>query len=112
MLADHKAKLAEVVPQTRQIDFAKRRVFESESRVHRYQQQIKYWKIRIFSRVKYARKSYEQAFAQGRPWPDPKEFQIYQAEKRLRAARLQWDINQRLEAHQTLATRKPSSAAE
>jgi hypothetical protein len=109
-LAEFKSKLDDVVPQTKQIDFAKKRVFESQSRMEKHEQQIKYWKIRIVERQKHARRYYNESYSKGEVWPNPKEFQVYQSEKRLRQSKIQWDIRQRLEDFERASERKPSSA--
>lgn len=96
-LLEHQKNLKAVVPQTGQIKFAQKRIFDSQNKLTRYEQQIKYWKIRIIERKNHTRERYAQAFHKKEEWPVPTEFIQYQSEKRLREAKLSWDVKSRLE---------------
>jgi hypothetical protein len=94
-LAEHEATLAAVVPQTGQIKFAQKRVFDAQNVISTFEQQKKYWMIRAEQRRNYVRKKSMQAFQKGEKWEDPTELEEYMTEKRLRAAKLHWDSKQR-----------------
>ncbi len=95
-LDEHKANVHKAKPQTGQIKFAEKRVWDTEKAIDLLVQQEKYWKIRIAERKKVARIEYLKAFKDGKSWPDPKELEEYKVEKRLRQAKLQWDVRQRI----------------
>lgn len=97
VLSDHNKALTAVVPQTGQIKYAKKRVFDSQNRISRFEQQVMYWKIRIVERQKHTRREYAQAFHSKKEWPRPEEYQQYLSEKRLRAAKNNWDSRERIE---------------
>ena len=94
---DKKADLEKVKPQTGQIKYAQKRYWEAQSALDTLIQQEKYWAIRIQEREAFDRLEYLKAFKAGKPWPDPKEFEEYSTEKRLREARLQWDAKKRID---------------
>ena len=94
---EKKADLEKVKPQTGQIKYAQKRYWEAQSALDTLIQQEKYWAIRIQEREAFDRLEYLKAFKAGKPWPDPKEFEEYSTEKRLREARLQWDAKKRID---------------
>lgn len=85
-----------VIPQTGQVKYAKKRFFESETRVAKLQQEEEFLKLKIEQRKKAAVLSYKKAFEKKEAWPDPKEYSSYQAEQKLRTAKREWDVKQRL----------------
>jgi hypothetical protein len=101
LLAENKANIEKVKPQTGQIKYAEKRYWEVKNAVDLLYQQRTYWKIRIAEREKYARTTYLKAFKEGKPWPDTKELEEYMAEKRLRQARQQWDVRQRIDNYKS-----------
>lgn len=96
-LEGHKAELKKVVPQTGQIKFIEKRIWETQTLIDSFKQQQKYWVIRLDQRRDYVRRKSLEAFNEGKPWSDPKEFEAYQTEKRLRLAKLDWDTKSRRE---------------
>lgn len=96
-LIEKKADLEKVKPQTGQIKYAQKRLWDTQRTLDSLIQQEKYWSLRIKEREQTAKTEYIKSFKAGRPWPDPKEFQEYSTEKRLREARLQWDAKERIE---------------
>ncbi|WP_413559195.1 hypothetical protein [Bdellovibrio sp. HCB209] len=88
--------LAAVVPQTGQIKYAQKRVFESQAAITRLEQQLEYLKLKVEQRQKYAQASYKKAYAKKEEWPDPKEWSSYQAEQKLRNAKRSWDVKERM----------------
>lgn len=94
-LVEQEKELAAVVPQTGQVKFAQKRVFDTKNVISTLEQQQKYWVIRAEQRRDFVRKKSYEAFHKGETWSDSKELEEYQTEKRLRAAKLQWDSKQR-----------------
>lgn len=88
--------LAAVVPQTGQIKYAQKRVFESQALVNKWEQEKAYLELKIEQRKNTAVKSYKKAFAKKEEWPDPKEWTSYQAEQKLRNAKRSWDVKSRM----------------
>ncbi len=54
-------------------------------------QQASYFEIRAGQRKAYARKAYDQAFDEGRDWPDPQEFVAYKEFQRVKHAPRNWE---------------------
>ncbi len=104
-LIEKKADLDKVKPQTGQIKYAQKRLWDTQRTLDSLIQQEKYWTIRIKEREQVARSEYMKAFNAGKTWPDPKEFQEYSTEKRLREARLQWDTKERIEKFKIESTK-------
>ncbi len=96
-LAEHKTNMEKAKPQTGQIQYPQKRYWDTQKAIDQLYQQEKYWIIRISERKKFARIQYLKAFKEGKPWPDPQEYEEYLAEKRLRQARQQWDVRARLD---------------
>lgn len=85
-----------VIPQSGQIKYAQKRVFESQAAVNKFEQEKDYLTLKIEQRKKSAIISYRRAYAKKEPWPDPKEFESYQAEQKLRKAKREWDVKARM----------------
>lgn len=83
-------------PQSGQAGVFKKRYFAAASTADRLNQQIKYWKIRIEERRLSSRKSYLESLKSGNAWPDPKEYEVYLSEKKLRQAKVIWDSKERI----------------
>lgn len=96
-LETHRKALSEVKPQTGQIKYAQKRVFDAERAIDQFKQQQKYWVIRSESRRDFVRKKSLEAFQKGETWVVEGELEAHLAEKRLRNARRQWDARQRRE---------------
>lgn len=85
-----------VVPQTGQIKYAQKRLYESQANITRLEQEVEYLKLKVEQRLKTAQASYKKAYAKKEEWPDPKEYSSYQAEEKLRNAKRSWDVKQRM----------------
>ena len=96
-LEGYRAQLDKVVPQNGQYKYFEKHVFETQKFVEKFKQQKKFWTVRLESRRNVVRRSYLKGFKSGKPWDPTKEFEAYQAEKRLRQARAEWDVQQRRE---------------
>ncbi|WP_210415550.1 hypothetical protein [Bdellovibrio sp. NC01] len=88
--------LETVVPQTGQIKYAQKRVFESQALIVKLEQEKAYLELKIEQRKKEAAISYHKAFAKKEEWPNPKEYASYQAEEKLRTAKRTWDVKSRM----------------
>ncbi len=107
-IAESKTELKDAVPQTGQVKQAQKKLFQYEKLHDLYQQQIKYWLIRIQERGRQARLEYTSSRKSGTPWPNPKEFESYASEKKLRLAKIQWDAKKRLEDYKAELNPKKS----
>lgn len=96
-LEGFKKDLEAVVPQTGQIKYAQKRVYETEAKVAKLRQMRDYWQLRVESRLKWDREKYLVAYKAKKPWPPPEEFAEYQAQLALERAPRQWDLRQRLD---------------
>ncbi|UYL10558.1 hypothetical protein B9G69_008215 [Bdellovibrio sp. SKB1291214] len=85
-----------VVPQTGQIKYAQKRLYESQANITRLEQELEYLKLKVEQRLKTAQSSYKKAYAKKEEWPDPKEYSSYLAEEKLRNAKRSWDVKQRM----------------
>lgn len=106
-------ELAEVVPQTGQIKYARKRVNESKEKINRLEQEKIYLGLKLEARMKESKKSYLKAFKTGEAWPNPNEWESYRTEKRLRNAKRTWDAKNRiqeLELEQGKSPEPPSGA--
>jgi hypothetical protein len=102
-LADTLAKMNEysaaakkAAPQTGQFKQNLRKFYDMDRRAAKLRQQLAYWDVRIEERMVAARLSYGRAYSEKKPWPDINEVDAYNAEKRLRLARTQWDQKERI----------------
>lgn len=96
-IKEFSGELAGALPQTGQIKILQRKLYYHEKQKDLFQQQIKYWLIRSEDRIKQARIDYAKSLSGGPAWPDPKEYETYLSEKKLRLAKIEWDAKQRLE---------------
>lgn len=94
-LLEHEANLKKVVPQTGQIRYAQKRLWEARRVLDLFQQQEKYWIIREEQRRLFVRRRNLEAHQKGQKWSDERELKEYRDEKRLRQARLNWDVRKR-----------------
>ena len=96
-LEGFKKDLEAVVPQTGQIKYAQKRVYEAEAKLTKLKQLKDYWEMRVESRLKWDREHYLKAYNAKQPWPDPKEYEEFKAQLALERAPKQWDLKQRME---------------
>jgi len=84
------------VPQTRQIEYATKRLNEAKIKLLRAEQIARYYEIRTESRVATDKAEYSKAFSQKKPWPDPAEYQQFLDSERLATEHpTKWDANAR-----------------
>jgi hypothetical protein len=89
--------LEAVAPQTGQIKYAQKRIYETQARIDKLRQLAQYWKIRVETRKEWAQKSYLAAYKEKRLWPDPKEYEEYKQLRKLEQSSRQWNPKARLE---------------
>jgi len=63
----------------------------SKHKIEKYKQKLEYYKIRTERRRVEGRRAYKIAFRHDKPWPDPKEYKLYEVHKRLVEAPLNWN---------------------
>ncbi|MBL7544611.1 MAG: hypothetical protein JNL11_12410 [Bdellovibrionaceae bacterium] len=74
---------------------ADRQIFEMLKLKTKLEQQMSYWKIRSFERLKYVRL---KANKSKEPYvSDPQEWEVYKSEKKLRVAKNAWDLKARFQ---------------
>lgn len=96
-LAEFKQALRDVVPQTGQIKYAQKRIYETEEKLNKLRQRKQYLEVRLESRIEVARKDYLRAFEKDQPWPNPKEYETYRSQKELESAPRTWSVRDRIE---------------
>jgi hypothetical protein len=97
-LEGHEQELKEVVPQSGQIKFAQKRIYESRDKITKLEQRKLYFELKIKARMAEARKAYRAAFNKGEEWPDPKEYDEYKVASKLRRDGLiGWNVENRME---------------
>ncbi len=96
ILKDHEKDLNESIPQTGQSIRAQKKVFESQNKIIKLEQEEQYLKLKVAARKVEATNSYSKAFGKNEPWPDPQEFEQYQKEKKAQRAPRDWSVKNRL----------------
>ncbi len=109
-LEEAEIKLKAVVPQTGQIKFARKRVFESKARIEKLEQLRRYYTIRLESRKLEAQDEYLDAFGRGKggEWPAPEAYADYQINESARTKSRNWSVKERIE--EELKSSSPASS--
>jgi hypothetical protein len=103
-LKEHEKTLREAKPQTGQIKLAEKRVWESKDRLAKMNQMLRYWQSRQVSREIEAKEAYLRAWDAKTPWPDPEEFERYEAQKALsEMGSKEWSAKNRIESYKSSA---------
>lgn len=100
--------LKNVQPQTGQVKYATKRVYESRAKLQQLKQEQTYLKIKLESRRDQAFLSYMKAYNSGKEWPDTNDFKDYQASKQMQGSDRVWNPKKRLEKYQN-DLRNPAS---
>jgi len=69
---------------------ARKKITDNSKKIIQYRQMTTYYRIRSQRRKVEGRRSYRIAFEKGQDWPNPKEYQSYLVNKRLREASRNW----------------------
>lgn len=82
------------IPQTGQVKYATKKVYDAQSKVDVLKQQKQFFEIKIELRKHQVRQRYEESLkAGGRPWPDPDEIKAYKAVTKLHRDKIEYDRN-------------------
>lgn len=73
------------------LKLARKKLREHLDKLKVVKQDAHYAKIRAEKRKVLGRQAYIIAFQKGESWPDPKEFELYKVNRRLRSADLNWN---------------------
>ncbi|MGZ3768458.1 MAG: hypothetical protein ACXVCP_01045 [Bdellovibrio sp.] len=95
-LEGNRKELKEVALQTGQNLYAEKRVRESIERIQKLEQEKLYLDLKVQAQKKLAKSSYLQAFKKGEPWPNEKDWDSYQNEKKLRSVNKSWNAKSRI----------------
>ncbi len=97
-LDEFKDAVNKVKPQTGQIKFAQKRVYDTEAQISKLRQKRDFNTLEIQTRLEYVRKQYLAAFTAKKQWPDPNEAAEYKAQQSLERASRSWNAKERIEA--------------
>ncbi|MGZ3780382.1 MAG: hypothetical protein ACXVCY_07045 [Pseudobdellovibrionaceae bacterium] len=109
-LEENKKALDEVVLQSGQNLFAGKHIMESKNRITKLEQEKQYLELKTEEYKKTSKRAYLNAFKKGDSWPDPKEWNAYQLEKKLLATKKQWDVKTRINEFNGKSNKKGSEA--
>lgn len=83
---------------------------KAKDQLQKLEQGAEYFRIRAELRRVYAKKDYTEAYEKGEEWPDPKEFEIYMTNKRLRNVSLNWSERVPKASHQQTGPKETGGA--
>lgn len=89
-LEETRQSLAEAKPRDIMRKRLIRELYSKERYVAKLKQMLIYHKEHLARRREYVRAAYSRAYRAKEPWPDPREWQDYQTQKRLRTASRNW----------------------
>jgi len=95
-LSEHEKTLKEAKPQTGQIKYAEKRYYESKLRLEKLEQMVRYFEIRIESRLQYARADYLKSWNKKEAWPKANEYSEYLSVIEAQMKRMSWDPKERI----------------
>lgn len=80
-------------PQSGQIKFANKKVFESENKITALKQQKQYFEIKVEQRKNIDRNNYLDSLKNGKTWPNKEEVEEYKTTIKLQRDKINWDKN-------------------
>ena len=92
-LAKLEAEKEKVVPQTGQIKFSLKKIYETMATITKLQQQKQFFEIKLELRKNEVRGRYMEARRGGKKWPDEAEITAYQAVMKMQRDKLLWEKN-------------------
>lgn len=92
-----KLELKDVVPQSGQIKYVQKRLYEAQGALTRMEQELLFFELKRESQIESARRGYHRSLKDNSIWPDPKEYGEYLVEKRFRRASKTWNARDRME---------------
>ncbi|MEK6556258.1 MAG: hypothetical protein AABZ31_13510 [Bdellovibrionota bacterium] len=81
---------AEQAPRTIDRKTTQKELFKEQEKVHRLTQEAEYYRIAALKRKAEATIGYKTAFAEDKTWPDPKEYESYKLNKKMRETSRNW----------------------
>lgn len=87
------AELQKVTPQTGQVKFAQKKLYETMATITKLEQQKQFFEIKIELRKGDVRDRYMESRRGGRKWPDQAEIDGYKAMMKLQRDKLEWEKN-------------------
>ncbi len=87
------AEFKKVTPQTGQVKFAQKKIYETQATINKLEQQKQFFEIKIELRKGDVRERYMESRRGGRKWPDLAEVEGYKAIMKLQRDKLEWEKN-------------------
>ncbi|MBC7421075.1 MAG: hypothetical protein H7328_10140 [Bdellovibrio sp.] len=106
-ILDEKKK---VVPQTGQIKYVQKKVFDSERRIDALRQQKQFFAIKLELRKAQVQQRYLENLQGGRKWPDEEELKTYRSTIKFQRDKLTWDKNKGIKKSVPRGTVKPNES--
>lgn len=85
-------QIEKLEPHTVELKTARRDLVKAQDLKRIHAQNQKFYEIRMQQRLHQDHMTYRKAFEKGELWPDPKEYQAFQVNQRLREAPLNWEL--------------------
>jgi len=79
-------------PRTIDRKTTQKELFGEQQKVIRLKQEIEYYRIAVLKRKAESKISYKRAFAADKQWPDPKEYESYLLNQKMRETPRNWNI--------------------
>ncbi|PWU22595.1 MAG: hypothetical protein C5B49_00355 [Bdellovibrio sp.] len=89
------SKLLDVAPQTGQIKYAQKRIADTEERITKLEQLLKYYEIKYESQRWRAREAYLLAEFDNKPWPNQQEREDFLESLRAESSPHTWSVSDR-----------------
>lgn len=90
-IEDLKMSLEKMPPRDPARKRTTKEMYDLERGLVQMEQQAKYFEIRAEQRKEYAKRAYDQAFDEGKDWPDPQELADYKEFQRVKHAPRNWE---------------------
>ena len=90
-IEDLKMNLEKMAPRDPARKRTTKEMYDLERGLVQMEQQAKYFEIRAEQRKEYAKKAYDQAFDEGKDWPDPQELADYKEFQKVKHAPRNWE---------------------
>lgn len=98
-LEEAEAKMKASVPQTGQIKYSSKKYYETEKRLRKAQQLLKFYELKLKSREDFAQDQYLLYYDDKKAdqWPPKEDFIEYQSQERARFKTRVWSVKKRIE---------------
>lgn len=101
-----------VVPQTGQVKYADKKIYETQSTITKLQQQKQFFEIKMAVRKNDVQNRYSESLKGGRQWPDKEELANYNSTIKLQREKLNWDRNKGVKKVPRGTKEKPNTITE